>query len=71
MLQKSSQGLGDGSASPAYMFSEKFDETGISFAQNPAEPDESCTVSFKTRKSAKDFASKLQIHPHFTAKFVF
>ncbi|CAL9106514.1 unnamed protein product [Musa acuminata var. zebrina] len=53
---KSSQGLGDGSASPAYMFSEKFDETGISFAQNPAEPDESCTVSFKTIKSAKDFA---------------
>uniref|UniRef100_A0A804I934 BHLH domain-containing protein n=2 Tax=Musa acuminata subsp. malaccensis TaxID=214687 RepID=A0A804I934_MUSAM len=54
---KSSQGLGDGSASPAYMFSEKFDETGISFAQNPAEPDESCTVSFKTIKSAKDFAN--------------
>ncbi|THU57704.1 hypothetical protein C4D60_Mb03t06310 [Musa balbisiana] len=54
---KSSQGLGDGSASPAYMFSEKIDETGISFAQNPAEPDESCTVSFKTRKSTKDFAN--------------
>ncbi|KAJ8500733.1 hypothetical protein OPV22_011285 [Ensete ventricosum] len=55
--KKSSQGLGEGSASPAYMFSEKFDETGISFAQNPAEPDESCTVSFKTIKSAKDFSN--------------
>ncbi|CAL9111052.1 unnamed protein product [Musa textilis] len=54
---KSSQGLGDGSASPAYMFSQKYDETGISFAQNPAEADESCTVSFKTIKSAKDFAN--------------